>query len=230
MNAFRYFKELGAAADDPPIDVKAETALNCHGGTQQLRHASAVRRGVQVQDTCASKLIGKAAKTTDDVLSDDRQVVVNRGCRNINQLQHRRSPPTFRSTDSTSPLPARCNLRVRRDRFQNTIVATISWKPWYIQCSDLSSNDLLRSVLRRFSRFSRQIIFSQRKRVERDETMYARLIHLSFAEDVTHDRAHELYQDLVKEFRRIDGCCGYAFMLMSDAHRGLTLTFWDDAD
>ncbi len=59
--------------------------------------------------------------------------------------------------------------------------------------------------------------------------MYARLIKLCFKQTVSHDEAHALYQDLINEFRRIEGFRGYSFMLMPTSRRGLTLTFWDDA-
>ncbi len=60
--------------------------------------------------------------------------------------------------------------------------------------------------------------------------MYARMINLTFDETVTHDQAHALYQDLVAEFRAIDGFRGCAFMLMPSARRGVTITYWDDAE
>lgn len=60
--------------------------------------------------------------------------------------------------------------------------------------------------------------------------MYARLISLCFNEDVSHDRAHDLNRRLVEEFRAVDGFSGYTFLLMPTARRGMTLTYWDDAD
>lgn len=60
--------------------------------------------------------------------------------------------------------------------------------------------------------------------------MYARLISLCFNEDVSHDRAHDLNRRLVEEFRGVDGFSGFTFLLMSTARRGMTLTYWDDAD
>ncbi len=59
--------------------------------------------------------------------------------------------------------------------------------------------------------------------------MYARLINLTFKQSVSHDEAHALYQNMVSEFRRIEGFRGYSFMLMPSSRKGLTLTFWDDA-
>lgn len=60
--------------------------------------------------------------------------------------------------------------------------------------------------------------------------MYARLINFTFEPSVTHDQAHDMYQDLVKQFQATHGCCGYSLMLMSNARHGVTLTYWDDAE
>jgi heme-degrading monooxygenase HmoA len=60
--------------------------------------------------------------------------------------------------------------------------------------------------------------------------MYARLIQLVFNENVTPDQAHQLYQNLIAEFRGVPGFRGCSLMLMNNARRGLTITYWDDAD
>ncbi len=66
--------------------------------------------------------------------------------------------------------------------------------------------------------------------IEKGSDVYARLINLTFGESVPHDKAHEVFRQLVKEYRNIDGFRGYAFMLMSTDRRGTALTYWDDAD
>ncbi len=66
--------------------------------------------------------------------------------------------------------------------------------------------------------------------IERGREVYARLINLKFGESVPHDKAHEVFRQLVDESRTIDGFRGYVFMLMSADRRGTTLTYWDDAD
>ncbi len=60
--------------------------------------------------------------------------------------------------------------------------------------------------------------------------MYARLIRLTFGEDVTHDEAHALYKELSDECRQVEGFRGCTFLLMPNARRGLTVTYWADAE
>ncbi len=92
MDLLRHLEEAIVAADDLPVCNQSQVVEDRHPRAQQLRHAAAVRGGIDMKHPGTSKIFRVSHEIIEHGVRRDASIRAQRTRADIDELEHRSLP------------------------------------------------------------------------------------------------------------------------------------------